>query len=98
VRQADGSCPGRELQRVIDILGEWGARWRLTFAEALRREQVQLDGAPTEVRGFPHWFTLSPMAKTIRATLPTGVLFPDNPEGEGAGHKRGKSLRRLPHD
>jgi DNA-binding HxlR family transcriptional regulator len=144
---------GRELQRVVDVLGEWGARWafgdphldeldpivllwwmrrrvdfdriprrrvvlqfefrgaiqrtywlliepadasvclknpgfeidvivsadiwafyriwlgRSTLAEALRREQVQLDGAPADVRSFPHWFSLSPMAETIRAAI-----------------------------
>ena len=145
------TAAGRELQRLIDVLGEWGARWafgdprpdeldpivllwwmrrrvdfdriprrrmvlqfefrgaiqrtywllieptdasvclknpgfeidvivsadvwafyrvwlgRSTLAEALRREQLRLDGTPADVRCFPHWFALSPMAETIRA-------------------------------
>jgi hypothetical protein len=40
---------------------------RSTLAEALRQEQLQLDGTPADVRSFPHWFALSPMAGTIRA-------------------------------
>jgi DNA-binding HxlR family transcriptional regulator len=147
------TAAGRELQRVIDVLGEWGARWafgdprpdeldpivllwwmrrrvdfdriprrrvvlqfefrgaikrtywllieptdasvclknpgfeidlvvsadiwafyrvwlgRSTLAEALRREQIQLDGTPGDVRAFPHWFALSPMAEKIRAAF-----------------------------
>ncbi|HKA72478.1 MAG TPA: helix-turn-helix domain-containing protein [Xanthobacteraceae bacterium] len=142
---------GRELQRVIDVFGEWGARWafgdprpneldpivllwwmrrrvcrdriarrrvviqfdfrggpkqsywlliepgdvsvclkdpgydidvmvtadilvfyrvwlgRATFADAVRRKQVQLDGTPADLRAFPHWFAWSPMAATVRA-------------------------------
>jgi DNA-binding HxlR family transcriptional regulator len=144
---------GRELQRLIDVLGDWGARWafgdprpneldpiillwwmrrrvaldviprrrvviefnfrggprqkswlliepadvsvclkhpgfeidvivtanimafyrvwlgRMTLSEALRTEQVRLDGAPADLRAFPQWFTWSPMAETVRAAM-----------------------------
>jgi len=142
---------GRELQRLVDLLGEWGARWafgppraneldpivllwwmrrrvavdqfsrrrvvqfefsgapqraywlvidpsdisvclkhpgfdvnvivtanimtfyqvwlgRLSLLEATRKNLIQLDGAPADIRAFPTWFTWSPMAKTVRAT------------------------------
>jgi len=159
---------GRELQRVIDVLGEWGARWafgdprpdeldpivllwwmrrrvdferiprrrvvlqfefrgaikraywlliepsdasvclknpgfeidlivsadiwafyrvwlgRSTLAEAVREEQVKLDGAPADVRSFPHWFSLSPMAETIRAA---------NADRRTASGKLGRSIQ-----
>jgi DNA-binding HxlR family transcriptional regulator len=147
------TASGRELQRVIDSLGEWGARWafgdprpdeldpivllwwmrrrvdfsriprprivlqfefhgasrrtswlvisrreasvclknpgfdidvivladirsfyrvwlgRCTLAEAIRTELVQLQGAPADIRSFPYWFKLSPMAGKVRASL-----------------------------
>lgn len=40
---------------------------RSTLAEALRRGEVRLDGAPADVRSFPRWFALSPMAGAVRA-------------------------------
>ena len=39
------------------------------LSEALRREQIHLDGAPADIRAFPQWFTWSPMADTVRAAL-----------------------------
>lgn len=40
---------------------------RLTFAEALRDELIELDGTTTLVRTFPGWFALSPFASVVRA-------------------------------
>jgi hypothetical protein len=40
-----------------------------TLSDAVRRKQVQLDGTPADLRGFPQWFTWSPMADTVRAAL-----------------------------
>jgi DNA-binding HxlR family transcriptional regulator len=40
-----------------------------SLSEALRRNQVRLEGAPADVRAFPQWFTWSPMADTVRAAL-----------------------------
>jgi DNA-binding HxlR family transcriptional regulator len=46
---------------------------RETLAAALRRGEVRLEGAPADLRGFPHWFTWSPMAEVVRAAaLPRG--------------------------
>ena len=47
---------------------------RETLAAALRRGAVRLDGTPADLRGFPHWFTWSPMAGAVRAAaaLPRG--------------------------
>jgi hypothetical protein len=42
---------------------------RLTLVNALRRKLVHLDGAPTDIRAFPTWFTWSPMADSVRAAL-----------------------------
>ena len=144
---------GRELQRIIDLFGEWGARWafgpprpseldpiillwwmrrrvavnriarrrlviqfdfrrapqrnywlliepkdvsvclkhpgfdvdvivtadimmfyqvwlgRRSLADAVRKKQIQLDGAPADIRAFPSWFEWSPMAETVRAAM-----------------------------
>ncbi|MFB9268589.1 winged helix-turn-helix transcriptional regulator [Bradyrhizobium erythrophlei] len=40
---------------------------RSTLSEALRRQQVRLDGAPADTRALPRWFAWSPMAETVRA-------------------------------
>ena len=42
---------------------------RLTLSEALRRNEVQLDGSPGDIRAFPQWFFWSPMADAVRAAL-----------------------------
>ena len=146
------TAAGRELQRIIDLFGEWGARWafgpprateldpiillwwmrrriasdrfsrrhviqfdfrrapqrsywlvidpsdvsvclkhpgfdvdvivtadivtfyqvwlgRLSLVEAIRKNQIRLDGAPAHVRVFPTWFTWSPMAQTVRTAM-----------------------------
>jgi DNA-binding HxlR family transcriptional regulator len=42
---------------------------RAALADAVRGNQVRLDGAPADIRAFPHWFAWSPMAATVRATL-----------------------------
>lgn len=43
---------------------------RETLAAALRRGEVRLEGAPADLRGFARWFTWSPMAEAVHATLP----------------------------
>src|SRR5262245_28872382 len=40
-----------------------------TLADALRRDQIDLEGTPADLRAFPHWFAWSPMADTVRAAL-----------------------------
>jgi DNA-binding HxlR family transcriptional regulator len=42
---------------------------RATLSEALRRQQIRLDGTPADVRAFPDWFAWSPMADAVRAAL-----------------------------
>jgi DNA-binding HxlR family transcriptional regulator len=42
---------------------------RVSFYEALHRQQVRLDGTPADVRAFSGWFAWSPMADTVRAAL-----------------------------
>jgi DNA-binding HxlR family transcriptional regulator len=42
---------------------------RLSLVNAVRRKLVHLDGAPTDIRAFPNWFTWSPMADSVRAAL-----------------------------
>ena len=42
---------------------------RVTLSEALRRQQVRLDGARADVSAFSGWFAWSPMADTVRAAL-----------------------------
>jgi DNA-binding HxlR family transcriptional regulator len=42
---------------------------RVSFAEALRRQQVRLSGTTSDIRAFPRWFAWSPMAEAVRAAL-----------------------------
>ena len=42
---------------------------RLTFADAVRRGDVRLEGMPADIRSFQNWFAWSPMADTVRAAL-----------------------------
>src|SRR5712691_8951731 len=53
----------------------WG---RVTLSEALRRQQVQLDGTSSDVRSFSHWFSWSPMADAVRAALADRRAASDN--------------------
>src|SRR3712207_8560023 len=39
---------------------------REALAAAQRRGEVRLEGTPTDLRGFPRWFTWSPMAEAVR--------------------------------
>ena len=39
---------------------------RSTLFDALRTDQVRLDGAPADLREFPSWFAWSPMADKVR--------------------------------
>lgn len=45
---------------------------RISFAESLGQEWVQLDGVPALVRAFPTWFALSPAAKAVRRAAARG--------------------------
>jgi DNA-binding HxlR family transcriptional regulator len=64
--------PGYDIDMLVtaDIMAFYRV-WlgRSTLSEALLRKQVQLDGAPADMRAFPQWFAWSPMADTVRATL-----------------------------
>ena len=39
------------------------------FSDAVRKDLIQLDGAPADVRAFPAWFSWSPMARTVHAAV-----------------------------
>lgn len=39
---------------------------RISFAETLRHQRVELDGVPALVRAFPAWFSWSPAAEAVR--------------------------------
>jgi HxlR-like helix-turn-helix len=64
--------PGYDIDVLVtaDIMAFYRV-WlgRATLSEALHRNQVRLDGAPADIRAFPHWFAWSPMADTVRAAL-----------------------------
>lgn len=40
---------------------------RITLADAMRDQRVELDGTPTLIRAFPRWFALGPAAAVVRA-------------------------------
>jgi DNA-binding HxlR family transcriptional regulator len=64
--------PGFEVDVILSAaISTFYQVWlgRLSLAEAVRKGQVHLDGVPAEIRGFPGWFTWSPMAETVRAAL-----------------------------
>ena len=42
---------------------------RSSLLEAARKGQVRLDGTPADLRALPGWFTWSPMAAAVRATV-----------------------------
>ncbi|HKZ82761.1 MAG TPA: helix-turn-helix domain-containing protein [Anaerolineae bacterium] len=39
---------------------------RITLADAMRDQRVELDGTPALIRGFPRWFALGPSAAVVR--------------------------------
>jgi hypothetical protein len=42
---------------------------RVRLEDAMRSNQVRLDGAPSDVQAFPAWFGRSRMAETVRAAM-----------------------------
>jgi DNA-binding HxlR family transcriptional regulator len=40
---------------------------RMTFTEAMREQQVDLNASPSLARNFPRWFAWSPVADVVRA-------------------------------
>jgi hypothetical protein len=40
---------------------------RITYAEAVRDHDMQVDGVPHLVRAFPDWFAWSPAAAVVQA-------------------------------
>jgi DNA-binding HxlR family transcriptional regulator len=76
IGSADGSVcvkhPGFDVDVVVTTdITTFYQIWlgRLSLEESIRKSNVRLDGAPADIRAFPTWFTWSPMAKTVRATL-----------------------------
>ena len=59
-----------DLTVIADILSFYRV-WlgHTSLSDALRRDQVRLEGSPADIRAFPQWFTWSPMAETIRAAV-----------------------------
>jgi hypothetical protein len=51
---------------------------RMTLDEALREEQIALEGMPALVRAFPDWFALSAAAGIVRAAQNRGRPAPDD--------------------
>jgi DNA-binding HxlR family transcriptional regulator len=49
---------------------------RVSLSEALRRQQVRLDGTPADIRAFSGWFAWSPMADAVRAALADQRMAP----------------------
>jgi hypothetical protein len=64
--------PGFDIDVIVsaDIVAYYRV-WlgRVTLSEALRKQQVKLDGTPADVRAFSGWFAWSPMAGAVRAAL-----------------------------
>jgi DNA-binding HxlR family transcriptional regulator len=66
------SNPGLNIDLIVtadasDLYQVWFGR--LAWSEAVRKSGVELDGAPADVRAFPQWFGLSPLAEVVRTTL-----------------------------
>ena len=61
--------PGFEINLLVtaDIAALYRVWFgRITFAEALRDDLIELDGPLPLIRAFPSWFALSPFAKVVR--------------------------------
>jgi hypothetical protein len=72
--------PGFTLDLVVAAdLAAFYRVWlgRSAVASALHRGEIRVEGAPADVRSFSRWFAWSPMAKAVRAALPTGVTPED---------------------
>jgi DNA-binding HxlR family transcriptional regulator len=85
--------PGHDVDVLVtaDIMAFYRV-WlgRATLAEAVRRDQVRLDGTPADIRAFPQWFAWSPMAGAVRAALPAQSRAPDRRhELEATGGRAG---------
>jgi DNA-binding HxlR family transcriptional regulator len=83
--------PGFDIDVIVsaDIMAfyrVWLGRERLS--EALRRQQIRLDGMPADVRAFPQWFAWSPMADTVRAALADRQAADDRGPGGLASRSR----------
>jgi DNA-binding HxlR family transcriptional regulator len=79
--------PGFDVD--VAVAGDIAAFYRVwlgreTLAAALRRGEVRLAGAPADLRGFPRWFTWSPMAEAVRAAAPAAT--PPGRRPRRAGH------------
>ena len=45
---------------------------RMEFADALRRDEIELSGEPSLARAFPSWLRLSPVSPAVRAAVAGG--------------------------
>jgi DNA-binding HxlR family transcriptional regulator len=64
---------------------------RTAFSEALRSQQVRLDGAPADTRAFSRWFAWSPMADTVRAAAADGRRAFDRNHVKRTARRAGRS-------
>jgi DNA-binding HxlR family transcriptional regulator len=65
--------PGFEIDVLVTAeLAAFYQVWlgRVTFAEAVRARQVELDAVPALIRAFPRWFAWSRAAGAVRAAAP----------------------------
>ena len=63
--------PGYEVNVVVTAdLSIFYQLWlgRLSYREAISEHGIRIDGIPAYVRAFPHWFSWSPAAPTVRVS------------------------------
>jgi DNA-binding HxlR family transcriptional regulator len=72
--------PGFDIDVIVSAsIMEFYRVWlgRVNLSEALRRQQVRLDGTPADVRAFSGWFAWSPMADVVRAAVANQRMAPN---------------------
>ncbi len=66
------SHPGYEIDVVVTAeLSVFYQLWlgRITYREAVSEHGVKIDSIPAYIRAFPSWFSWSPAAPTVRASM-----------------------------
>jgi DNA-binding HxlR family transcriptional regulator len=83
--------PGFDIDVVVTAdIGVFYRVWLglVVLSDALRREQIRLDGSPADLRAFPRWFTWSPMADTVRSALADRRTLVAQSSNKRPGRKR----------
>jgi len=86
--------PGFDVDMIVTAdIGAIYQVWlgRVLLEEAIRRQEIRLDGMPSDVHTFPLWFGRSGMAETVRAAL----ADPERAAGRAGVRRRSANTRGV---